>query len=83
MIKLDDTFFRSKIMEKRLYRSRTNRMLAGVCGGLGKYFNVDPTLIRVLAVILLIFFNFATLIAYIILAIIVPLEPLDTQKPVV
>lgn len=70
-------------MEKRLYRSRTNRMLAGVCGGLGKYFNVDPTLIRVLAVILLIFFNFATLIAYIILAIIVPLEPLDTQKPVV
>lgn len=67
-------------MEKRLYRSRTNRMLAGVCGGLGQYFNIDPTLVRVLAVVFLIFFNFATIIAYIILAIIVPLEPESTQK---
>jgi phage shock protein C len=37
---------------KRLYRSRTERVLAGVCGGLAEYFNVDPLLIRVLFVIL-------------------------------
>lgn len=33
-------------MEKRLYRSRTQRMLAGVCGGIAEYFNIDPTLNR-------------------------------------
>ena len=35
---------------RRLYRSRTNRKLAGVCGGLAQYFNTDPTLVRVLFV---------------------------------
>lgn len=34
-------------MEKKLYRSQNNRMLAGVCGGLGEYLNLDPTVIRV------------------------------------
>ena len=38
-------------MEKRLYRSRTDRMLGGVCGGIAEYFGVDPTLIRLLAVV--------------------------------
>jgi phage shock protein C len=33
---------------RKLYRNHTNRMLAGVCGGLGEYFNIDPTLIRAL-----------------------------------
>jgi phage shock protein C len=37
---------------RKLYRSSTNRMLAGVCGGLAEYFNLDPTLIRVLFVVL-------------------------------
>ena len=31
---------------KKLYRSRQNRMICGVCGGVGEYFNIDPTLIR-------------------------------------
>lgn len=31
---------------KRLYRSNSNKMIAGVCGGIGEYFNIDPTLIR-------------------------------------
>ena len=35
-------------MEKRLYRSESDRMLAGVCGGLGEYFNIDPTLVRLI-----------------------------------
>lgn len=60
-------------MEKRLYRSRSDRMIWGVCGGLAKYFNIDPTIVRVIAV-LLIFANGFGILAYIILAIVVPLE---------
>ena len=37
---------------RKLYRSRTNRQVAGVCGGLAEYFNLDPTLIRVLFIVL-------------------------------
>lgn len=36
---------------KRLYRSRNNRIICGVCGGIGEYFNVDPTVIRLLLVL--------------------------------
>ena len=59
---------------KRLYRARDERMIAGVCGGIAKYFNVDPTLIRLLFVILA-FAGTSGLLAYIVLAIIVPEEP--------
>ena len=57
---------------KKLYRSETNSMLAGVCGGLGDYFGVDATLIRLGWVL----FSLMGpgLIAYIIAAIIVPKE---------
>ena len=37
-------------MDKRLVKSRKNRVICGVCGGIGEYFNVDPTIIRLLAV---------------------------------
>lgn len=37
---------------KKLYRSRKSRMLCGVCGGIGEYLNIDPTLVRLLAVLL-------------------------------
>ena len=37
--------------QKRLYKSSTNRVLCGVCGGIGEYFNVDPTIIRLLFVL--------------------------------
>uniref|UniRef100_UPI0039789049 PspC domain-containing protein n=1 Tax=Salmonella sp. SAL4431 TaxID=3159886 RepID=UPI0039789049 len=40
-------------MTKRLYRSRKNRMIAGICGGLAEYFNIDPVIVRVIAVLLL------------------------------
>ncbi len=59
---------------KRLYRSQTSRMLCGVCGGLGDYFNIDPTLIRLLVAILTLFSCFTGVIAYIIAAIIIPEE---------
>lgn len=61
-------------MEKRLYRSRNQRMLAGVCGGIAEYFNVDPTLIRLGWVIFGVMGG-AGLLAYIIAALIIPQEP--------
>ncbi len=61
-------------MEKRLYRSRNDRMLAGVCGGLAKYFNLDPVLVRVLTVLAFFVSFFMALLAYIIMAVVVPLE---------
>ena len=62
-------------MNKRLFRvTGKEAMLLGICGGLGKYFDLDPTLIRV-AVALITFFSFGTLIiAYFILAMIIPKE---------
>jgi phage shock protein C len=59
---------------KQLYRSRTNRKIAGVCGGLGDYFNVDPFWIRLFFVIFLLAGG-AAFIAYILLWILIPLEP--------
>jgi phage shock protein PspC (stress-responsive transcriptional regulator) len=67
-------------MEKRLYRSRTDRVLWGVCGGLAKYFDIDPTIVRVIAV-LLIFADGLGILAYIIMAIIVPLEGSKVATP--
>ena len=60
--------------EKRLYRSRENKMLCGVCGGLGEYFNVDATLIRLLFV--LFGCTGSGIVAYIIAAIIIPDRPM-------
>lgn len=60
---------------KRLYRSRMDRKIAGVCGGLGDYFNIDPTLVRLLFVLGL-FLVGGTLLAYIVLMIVIPEEPL-------
>lgn len=60
-------------MAKKLYRSRTDRKIWGVCGGLGEYFDIDPTLVRIIAVVS-IFVSGLGIIAYIIMAIIVPLE---------
>ena len=56
---------------KRLYRSTTNCMLAGVCGGIAEYFNIDPTLIR-LAWVLFCALGGSGVLAYIIAAIIIP-----------
>ena len=57
---------------KKLYRSKTDKKICGVCGGLGEYFNVDSTLIR-LAAVLLAFWG-GGILAYIIAAIIIPEE---------
>ncbi|OGL77294.1 hypothetical protein A3J43_00545 [Candidatus Uhrbacteria bacterium RIFCSPHIGHO2_12_FULL_54_23] len=58
---------------KKLYRSRTNKMIAGVCGGLGEYLNIDATIVRLAFVLLTLMSGFGVLL-YIVLWIIVPLE---------
>ena len=58
-------------MQKRLYRSRTDRMIAGVCGGLAEYFNIDPTIVRLIFVIAAIVGG-PGVILYIILALVMP-----------
>jgi phage shock protein PspC (stress-responsive transcriptional regulator) len=62
---------------RKLYRSRTDRKLAGVCGGLAQYLNADPTLIRVLFVVLALLGG-PGLVIYLVLWIIVPEEPQGT-----
>ncbi|HEX5383260.1 MAG TPA: PspC domain-containing protein [Propionibacteriaceae bacterium] len=56
---------------RKLYRSRSQRMLAGVCGGLAEYFNVDATLIRVLFLVLAVVGG-SGLVIYVVMWIIVP-----------
>lgn len=65
-------------LQKRLYRSKNDRMIAGVCGGLGDYFDIDSSLIR-LAVLLIFLFQGIGLIAYIIAWIIISEEPVKNQ----
>ena len=57
---------------KRLYRSRNERILGGVCGGLGEYFGVDPVVIRLIWVVLTLLTLFMGIIVYIIAWIIIP-----------
>lgn len=59
--------------QKKLTKSATNRMICGVCAGVGEYLGIDPTVIRLLWV-LLTFFGGSGIIAYIIAAIIIPEE---------
>ena len=60
--------------ERKLYRSRSNKIRCGVLGGLGDYFNVDPTVLRVAYVLLSVFVLGSPIILYIICALIIPQE---------
>jgi Putative stress-responsive transcriptional regulator len=59
----------------KLYRSKKYRIVAGVCGGIGEYFKVDPTLIRLLWVLISVMGMGSGVVAYIIAWIIIPEEP--------
>ena len=61
---------------KRVYRSRTEKVLGGICGGLGRYFHVDPVLLRIIWVILGL--SGVGIVAYIVCWIVIPLEPAST-----
>ena len=68
-------------MQKRLYRSRTDRMIWGVCGGIANYFDIDPTIIRIIAVLLTVLSGGGAILAYIVLTIVVPLESSTSSEP--
>lgn len=60
---------------KKLYRSSTNRMVCGVCGGIGEYLNVDPTIIRLIWAILAC--SGTGILAYLIAALVIPSDTLN------
>ena len=61
---------------KRLYRSNNDVMIAGVCGGVAEYFNVDPVIVRILWAVMVVFGG-TGLLAYIICAVVIPKRPLE------
>ena len=61
-------------MQKKLYRSRTDKKVAGVCGGVAAYFNIDSTIVRLVFVLLVVFAG-TGLLAYLIAALVMPEEP--------
>lgn len=61
-------------MARRLYRSRRNAVIGGVCGGLGEYFDVDPVLVRIIWLIAL--FSGVGLIVYLLCWVLIPQRPL-------
>ncbi len=65
-------------MTKKLYRSRTESMIAGVCGGLAEYFDIDASLVRVGAVLLTLAWG-SGLLAYVILWLVVTQKPLESS----
>jgi len=64
----------------RLYRSRHDRMLAGVAGGLAEMWGADPSLVRVIWALLVVFTGGIALLVYIVMALVVPEEPLDFDR---
>ncbi len=60
-------------MNRKLYRSNTNRMICGVCGGIGEYLNVDPTLVRLIWA--RVACSGAGVVAYLLAAVIIPQDP--------
>lgn len=63
-------------MNRKLYRSSSNKKLAGVCGGIAEYFNIDPTIIRLIWALFTLFAG-SGLLAYIVCALIIPESPIE------
>lgn len=70
-------------MKKKLYRSRTDRMIAGVLGGLAEYLNVDSTWVRLIFAIILVFSVGSLSLLYILCWIIIPLAPIVDKKVII
>ena len=62
---------------KQLTRSTTNRMIAGICAGIGEFANIDPTIVRLIAVILIFLTGPAAVVGYLVMALIIP----EKQNP--
>ena len=65
---------------KRLYRSRDDRMIAGVCGGLAEYFNIDPTIVR-LVLLFLTLWGGGGVLVYVLAWIVIPERPASAKAP--
>ena len=63
-------------MQKKLYKSNKNKVFTGTCGGIGEYLNIDPTIIRLIFVIVL-FFGGTGILVYIVAALIIPNTPTE------
>ncbi len=61
-------------MDRKIYRSKTNKIISGVCGGLGEYFNIDPAIIRLFWLVLAISTGGSGIITYIVCSLIIPEE---------
>jgi len=68
-------------MEKRLYKSHQDRVIAGVCGGVAEYLDLDPTLIRLMSVVMALASGGGFIIAYIILSFVLPEEHAPAREP--
>lgn len=66
---------------KKLYRSRNEKMIAGVCAGLADYFGIDPTIVRVIFIVL-VFAGLGGILVYAILWVITPEEPKITEATI-
>jgi phage shock protein C len=66
-------------MNRKLYRSKTDRKLLGVLGGFAKYFNIDATILRIIYVLLSLFVLGCPIIIYLIVALVIPEEPENTD----
>lgn len=67
-------------MQKKLYRSNTDKMLSGVLGGIAEYFGIDSTLVRILfAAVAVVTAAFPCIMLYIICAIVIPSRPIDIE----
>ncbi len=65
---------------KRLYRSRSDRMFSGLCAGLGQYLGIDPTVVRVVVALGCIFAFPLAEIAYLVMMVVVPEEPVTEPR---
>ncbi len=67
-------------MDRKLYRSNTDKMLAGVCGGLAKYFDIDPTIVR-LAFVFVTLMGGSGILAYLVCWVVIPRDPAPPASP--
>ena len=65
---------------KQLTRSTSNRMIAWICAGIGEYSNIDPTVVRLITILLLFLTGPGVVIAYIIMALIIPEAPIKQSQ---
>lgn len=69
-------------LTKKLYRSSTDKILTGVCGGIAEYFAMDSTVLRLIWVLVVAFTGFVPgVLVYIIAAIIMPIKPIEPPAP--